>query len=92
MGYQLIRVFGSPIAIPCFLVIRECMHFFTLAEIRLWDGRLNHREHIGSQRAVIFIFQPLCVTLWFFENLISKISKNLRGFGHRNARYKRPEK
>ena len=36
----------------------------------------------GSQRVVIFIFRPLCVTLcplWFSENLISKISKSLRG-------------
>ena len=38
-----------------------------------------------SQRVVIFIFRPLCVTRWFSKNPILKISKSLRGFGHRNA-------
>jgi hypothetical protein len=45
----------------------------------------NHREHRGTQRVVIFIFRTLCV-LCGSQNLISKISKSLRGFGHRNAR------
>ena len=52
--------------------------FSLFRSVRSWQGRLNHREHRGSQRVVIFIFRPLCVTLcplWFSETLFRKYQK-----------------
>ena len=37
-----------------------------------------------------FVPSVLSVSSVVFRNLISKISKSLRGFGHYNARYQRP--
>jgi hypothetical protein len=72
MLFEADTVFGS-------LVFRECMHFSTLPEGPVMQGRLNHIEHRGSQRVVIFIFSSFC-TLCGFPKLYFENIKKSPGF------------
>ena len=70
------------------------MHFSTLPEDPVMASKIKpQRAQRDTESCYFYLSPPLCslCTLWFSENPFSKISKSLRGFGHCNARYQRPE-
>ncbi len=77
------------------LLIRECMHFFTLPEDPVMVRKIKPpRAQRITESCYFYLSPPLChsVSSVVFRNLISKMSKSLRGLGHRNARIPKTQK
>ena len=71
-----------------------CTPFHSSGGSRSWQGRLNHREHSGSQGVVIFLFYPLCVPrcpLWFSESNFENIKKSPGFWFTTTRRYQRTD-
>ena len=60
---------------PGSLVIRVTCTFSLFQRTRSWQVRLNHREHRGIRRVVIFIFRPLCALCGFPKTPFRKYQK-----------------
>ena len=59
------------------LVIRECMHFFTLPEDPAMVKKIKPQRTQSTQRVVISLFRPLCVLRGFPKPYFKNIKKSL---------------